>query len=104
MALSLYMTTRRPLLTQTCHREAKNLEELSKLGHFLKGSFATLGFTKVKDECEKIQHYGHHKNGTGEQDEPDDDKCLRLTGESIKEAKKAYEEVKKLMTQYYGEG
>ena len=35
--------------------EAKNLTELSHLGHFLKGSSATLGFTKVKDECEKIQ-------------------------------------------------
>lgn len=38
-----------------CSSKAKNLTELSHLGHFLKGSSATLGFTKVKDECEKIQ-------------------------------------------------
>lgn len=37
------------------YRKARNLTELSHLGHFLKGSSATLGFNKVKDECEKIQ-------------------------------------------------
>jgi HPt (histidine-containing phosphotransfer) domain-containing protein len=31
---------------------------LSALGHFLKGSSAALGVSKVKDSCEKIQHYG----------------------------------------------
>lgn len=84
--------------------EAKNLEELSKLGHFLKGSSATLGFTKVRDECEKIQHYGHKKNETGEIDEPDEDKCLRLINESLAEAKRAYKAVDELMKQYYAEG
>ncbi|EHY60273.1 Phosphorelay intermediate protein [Exophiala dermatitidis] len=83
--------------------EEKNLEELSSLGHFLKGSSATLGFTKVKDECEKIQHYGHKKNETGESDEPDEEKCLRLIGESIKEAKQAYEVVSNLMNRFYAE-
>lgn len=85
------------------HREERNLPELSRLGHFLKGSSATLGFTKVKDECEKIQHYGHKKNETGEIDEPDEGKCLRLIGESIAEAKKAYEVVNNLMKQFYTE-
>lgn len=89
--------------TLTAHREEKNLEELSSLGHFLKGSSATLGFTKVKDECEKIQHYGHKKNETGESDEPDEEKCLRLIGESIKEAKQAYEVVSNLMNRFYAE-
>lgn len=84
-------------------RQAKNLDELSKLGHFLKGSSATLGFTKVKDECEKIQHFGHHKDATGENDETDDEKLLKLIGTSIEEAKTAYETVKLLMTQYYAE-
>jgi osomolarity two-component system phosphorelay intermediate protein YPD1 len=81
----------------------RDLPELSSLGHFLKGSSATLGFTKVKDECEKIQHYGHKKNDTGEIDEPDEDKCLRLIGESIAEAKRAYEVVNGLMKQFYAE-
>lgn len=38
---------------------AKELKKLSQLGHFLKGSSAALGVTKVQDACEKIQHYGH---------------------------------------------
>lgn len=82
-------------------KKAKDLKELSSLGHFLKGSSATLGFTKVKDECEKIQHYGHGKDETGSIDEPDQEKCLRLIGESITKAKIAYDEVKRLMERYY---
>ncbi|KIV97592.1 hypothetical protein, variant [Exophiala mesophila] len=81
----------------------RNLPELSSLGHFLKGSSATLGFTKVKDECEKIQHYGHKKNETGEVDEPDEDKLIRLSRQSIDEAKKAYKIVDALMKRYYAE-
>ncbi len=91
------------LLTCRLRRKDKNLPELSSLGHFLKGSSATLGFTKVKDECEKIQHYGHKKNDTGEVDEPDEDKCLKLIGESLDEAKRAYEVVNGLMKQFYAE-
>jgi HPt (histidine-containing phosphotransfer) domain-containing protein len=34
------------------------LSELSKLGHFFKGSSAALGLEKVQASCEKIQHYG----------------------------------------------
>ncbi|EIW81281.1 histidine-phosphotransfer domain HPT domain-containing protein [Coniophora puteana RWD-64-598 SS2] len=32
--------------------------ELSRLGHFLKGSSAALGLAKLQASCEKIQHYG----------------------------------------------
>lgn len=58
----------------------------------------------MRDECEKIQHYGHKKNETGEVDEPDEDKCLRLINESLVEAKRAYEAVNALMKTYYAEG
>lgn len=40
-------------------RARKDLGELSSLGHFLKGSSAALGLTKVQLSCEHIQHYGH---------------------------------------------
>lgn len=83
--------------------EEENLAELATLGHFLKGSSATLGFNFVKDECEKIQHYGHQKDETGEFDEPDKDKCLQLSKESIAKAKAAYREIEDLMKRYYGE-
>jgi HPt (histidine-containing phosphotransfer) domain-containing protein len=38
--------------------EIKDLPKLSSLGHFLKGSSAALGVSKVQASCEKIQHYG----------------------------------------------
>lgn len=41
------------------------MPELSSLGHFLKGSSAALGLTKVKDSCERMQHYGAKKNADG---------------------------------------
>jgi len=37
---------------------SKDLHQLSELGHFLKGSSAALGVSKVQESCEKIQHYG----------------------------------------------
>jgi len=43
-------------------REMKNLSET---GHFLKSSSAVLGIRKVKDSCEKIQHYGSLKDLNG---------------------------------------
>lgn len=84
-------------------RKSKDLEELSSLGHFLKGSSATLGFNKVKDECEKIQHYGHGKDETGTVDEPDSAKSLSRISDSVGEAKKAYAVVSRLMKAYYAQ-
>lgn len=55
----------------------------------------------MKDECEKIQHYGHNLDETGAIDEPDDDKCLTLIKASIKKAKDDFQIVKALMTEYY---
>lgn len=44
----------------------KDCKALSSLGHFLKGSSATLGVTKVQNTCESIQHYGDLRdNKTG---------------------------------------
>lgn len=40
-------------------RDDEDTNQLSSLGHFLKGSSAALGITKVKDSCEKMQHYGN---------------------------------------------
>jgi len=81
--------------------KTKNLLELSHLGHFLKGSSATLGFNKVKDECEKIQHYGSKKDETGTVNEPDEEKCLRLISESLAVAKTGYEAVAVQMRSFY---
>ncbi|GJJ76595.1 osomolarity two-component system, phosphorelay intermediate protein YPD1 [Entomortierella parvispora] len=44
---------------------ALDFTELSRLGHFLKGSSAALGLTKVKLSCERLQHYGNLTDETG---------------------------------------
>lgn len=72
----------------------KDLEELSSLGHFLKGSSATLGLTKVKDSCEKIQHYGQKKDEAGTADEEDEDVCLDRIGVTLKAVRSEYDEWK----------
>jgi osomolarity two-component system phosphorelay intermediate protein YPD1 len=71
------------------------------LGHFLKGSSATLGLLKVKDVCQKIQHYGEKKDETGINDEPDEQKLLRLSEEALMELKEEYAIVEAVMTRLY---
>jgi len=81
-----------------------DLEELSHLGHFLKGSSATLGLTKVKDSCEKIQHFGQHKDETGTKDEKDDSICLNRIGATLKKVKAEYAEVAAALRKFYAPG
>jgi len=79
----------------------KDLAQLSSLGHFLKGSSATLGLTKVKDSCEKIQHYGQKKDEAGTEDEPDEEKCLSRIKETLVSVKTEYAEVEKVLKKFY---
>ena len=79
--------------TDTCHRAAKDLKQLSALGHYLKGSSASIGVTKVKDACEKIQHYGAGFDETGTIPEPDDSVSLRKLSATIEEAKRDVEDI-----------
>ncbi|RDW62778.1 hypothetical protein BP5796_11080 [Coleophoma crateriformis] len=80
----------------------KDLATLSSLGHFLKGSSATLGLTKVKDSCEKIQHYGAKKDEDGTADEPDEEKCLERIKETLDTVKEEYAEVEKSLKKFFG--
>ena len=84
-----------------CDREEKNLKTLSELGHFLKGSSATLGLTKVKDSCEKIQHYGQRKDETGTKDLASDDEALKKLAAAIKQAKTEFYDVEKVLKKFY---
>ncbi|KAK7518763.1 signal transduction histidine kinase [Phyllosticta citriasiana] len=81
--------------------EKKDLAQLSQLGHFLKGSSATLGLTKVKDSCEKIQHFGAHKDETGTHSEPDDKVCLERLTKTIAQAKQEFKDVEKVLRKFY---
>ena len=74
------------MLTSSPCREARNLHELSSLGHFLKGSSATLGFNKVRDSCQVIQQYGNNLTVDGNP-ENDEEKCLLRITEAIQTVK-----------------
>ena len=81
-------------------RTDKNLNELSGLGHFLKGSSATLGFNKVRDSCQVIQQYGHKLNVDGSP-EPDEEVCLRRITDALKTLKTDFEELEKQLKNFF---
>jgi osomolarity two-component system phosphorelay intermediate protein YPD1 len=89
------------LLTPSSKEEEDDyLKTLSELGHFLKGSSATLGLTKVKDSCEKMQHYGSLKDDTGTKD-IDEEEAKKKLKTIIKQAKEEFTEVKGVLKEFY---
>ncbi|KAI0378304.1 histidine-phosphotransfer domain, HPT domain-containing protein [Hypomontagnella monticulosa] len=80
--------------------ESQNLDELYRLGHFLKGSSATLGLTKVKDSCEKIQRYGKKENLDGSP-EKDEALCLSRITETLKTVKAEYADVEQTLKNFF---
>lgn len=81
----------------------RDLGELSGLGHFLKGSSATLGLTKVKDSCEKIQHYGARKDERGNNTSRSDPQLLEFIKVTLADVKKEYKEAEKVLKRFYQE-
>ncbi|RPB13493.1 putative multistep phosphorelay regulator 1, partial [Morchella conica CCBAS932] len=81
--------------------KAKDLSQLSSLGHFLKGSSATLGLTKVKDSCEKIQHFGIKKDEDGTHDIPDESACLEKIKKTLDVMKEDYRQAEKYLLKFY---
>lgn len=79
------------------------MEELSRLGHFLKGSSATLGFTKIKDSCQIIQQYGHRLNVDGSP-EADESVCLKKITEALEAVKIDKVELEVRMNKFFGLG
>ena len=100
--MSLHGTVVAKQRANVLNSKAGDLQTLSSLGHFLKGSSATLGLTKVKDSCEKIQHYGQKKDEAGTEDEPDEVKCLARIKETLVAVKEEYAEVEKVLKKFYG--
>ncbi|UNI16147.1 Phosphorelay intermediate protein [Purpureocillium takamizusanense] len=80
--------------------EEEELEKLSQLGHFLKGSSATLGLVKVRDGCEKIQRYGKNENEDGTA-EPDSKVCLKRITQALEVVKADYKVVEKALREFY---
>ncbi|KAI1430670.1 hpt domain-containing protein [Xylaria sp. CBS 124048] len=77
----------------------RDLDELCRLGHFLKGSSATIGLAKVRDSCEKIQRYGKKENADGSP-EPDEELCLTNIGSTLNIVKSEYTDGRKLLLDY----
>ncbi|KAL8366024.1 hypothetical protein RB595_004689 [Gaeumannomyces hyphopodioides] len=80
-----------------------DLKELYALGHFLKGSSATLGFPKVRDSCQIIQQYG---NGVtlDNTPEPNKDVCIAQITRALAQAKKDMEDLKQPLTAFFNAG
>jgi len=79
----------------------RDLNQLSQLGHFLKGSSATLGLIRVRDSCEKIQNFGAKKDETGNNDEPDEQVCIDRLKSEIATARSEYEDVETVLRRFY---
>ncbi|KAF9301429.1 hypothetical protein BGZ74_006725 [Mortierella antarctica] len=80
---------------------SKNYPELSRLGHFFKGSSAALGLTKIKDSCEKLlQHLGNLKDTVAAKPIPSsqDEAVIR---ELLGQMRKEYEEVETFLKLFY---
>ncbi|KAI0292537.1 signal transduction histidine kinase [Russula brevipes] len=76
----------------------KALGDLSSLGHFLKGSSAALGVSKVQSLCEDIQHYGSLREGTAVITEAE---AVAKIAKAIARAREDYKEAKKWLNSFY---
>lgn len=85
---------------QISNRENKDLKELSRLGHFLKGSSAAIGLKKVKATCEKIQNVGscQEEDGTGELDK---DEALKRITPLLPQVMDEYSEAEEYLKNFY---
>ncbi|KAF8454567.1 osomolarity two-component system, phosphorelay intermediate protein YPD1, partial [Terfezia claveryi] len=63
----------------------KDLGVLSSLGHFLKGSSATLGLIKIKNACEAIQHLGAGQDEFGRKIDTDPKESLNQIQKKLDE-------------------
>ncbi|GAB5585759.1 Phosphorelay intermediate protein [Umbelopsis nana] len=82
--------------------EMKDLSELSRLGHFLKGSSAAIGLKMVKATCEKIQNIGNLKDETGIST-IDSDEAMKLITPLLPLVKKEYKQAKSHLETFYEE-
>lgn len=57
--------------------------------------------TKVKDSCEKIQHYGAHKDDAGQPTHMDDLLLLKKIRATVATVKLEYKEAERILKQFY---
>ncbi|KAI9310089.1 signal transduction histidine kinase [Dichotomocladium elegans] len=79
--------------------EKEDLPELSRLGHFLKGSSAAIGLKKVKASCEKIQNIGNQQDEMGASLEAGD--ALAQIEKLLPQVKDEYKEAEEYLKGFY---
>ncbi|KAJ2001574.1 Phosphorelay intermediate protein [Coemansia thaxteri] len=78
----------------------KDLSKLSSLGHFLKGSSATIGVKKVQECCKHIQYLGKLQGPSGE-GSVDQEQALRQIEEELKIGKREYQKAEEFLSFFY---
>lgn len=86
--------------------KSKDLDKLSALGHYLKGSAAALGLVKISSQCERIQNYGHRDNFDdfkidSDLSESDTEFWLLLIEDAFQKAKSGFEKSKEALNDYF---
>lgn len=79
------------------------MNKLSELGHFLKGSSATLGLNVIKNGCEKIQHLGKGLDEKGDFEQSEEE-CLKQITEELKKIRSDYVIVEAALKHFYAGG
>ncbi|KAF8895278.1 Hpt, histidine phosphotransferase protein [Infundibulicybe gibba] len=82
--------------------KAKDLTELHSLGHFLKGSSAALGVSKVQASCENIQHYGNLRDEEAFKDLTPAE-ALSLISARLTQVKVEYSVAEKWLKKWYAD-
>ncbi|KAL7746542.1 Phosphorelay intermediate protein [Sorochytrium milnesiophthora] len=80
---------------------ANDLDQLSRLGHFLKGSSAALGLVKLKSAFEKVQYLGGSKDETGTEPISATDAIQRIATQ-MDNVKKGLAEAQSVFKSLYG--
>lgn len=60
-----------------------------------------MGLTKVKDSCEKIQHFGARKDETGSITVDDDEVSLGKLRTTIAQAKEEFRDAERALKRFY---
>ncbi|KAF9208916.1 hypothetical protein BGZ49_007122 [Haplosporangium sp. Z 27] len=74
--------------------------ELTRLGHFLKGSSAALGLIKIRESCEKLQHYGNRKDAEGAETITDGEAEILIRA-LLDQMRQEYDEAKSCLESFY---
>ncbi|BGP35476.1 Phosphorelay intermediate protein [Rhodotorula toruloides] len=81
----------------------KDLDALSRKGHFLKGSSAALGLQRVQHLCEALQHFGKRRDARGEGPEVSEEEALARCKALLGRLKKNQKEAKDWLEGFYKE-